>query len=525
MDGVVDVQQLQHERASERAHLLFGFFGRLIHRWDLTRIGRAGLLGTVLITIGSYGAGALPANDPTRYLPVIGLLRHGWLGLHVALGLYYVGLTLLVVAWLVLGRTLLTGSQTGVTAIEREVFDPAMLRRMFRRWMYPLLVAMPLASMDLYSYSAQAQLARLGRDPYTFTPADLPGKFLDNVAWKWVDTPSPYGPLWVTVSRWTATLVGDHALLSVLVLRLIPFAAILLTAKLLPGLARRFGGRGDLALWLGIANPLILVHGVGGGHNDAVMVALMIAGLAVVLQPDADWRHLAGGAALMALAAAVKAPGAVGVAFIVPIYLAGRSKVGFTDWVRNCAIAAAAAVPVFAFITWLVGYGNGWTKQLSPAVPVINFMSLPTLLAICYRFITGQPHAATIVDHTVRAFRQLASVVSALMLGWLWLRSLRGNALQLMTLALVSVVILSPAVQPWYFTWALVPTALFLVTPRKVSFVAAGSVALTLLTRPMGSSLELAPYVPAVLAAGLGSRALLGPVVHRAAKAAKPTPQ
>ena len=522
MDSVVEVEQLQHARTSERTHRLLGFFGRFIRGWDLARIGRVGLLGTVLITIGSYGAGALPANDPTRYFPVVGLLRHGRTGLHVALGLYYVGLTVLVIAWLVLGRTLLTGSQTGVTAVDREVVDPVVLRRMFRRWMLPLLASMPLASMDLYSYSAQAQLARLHRDPYTFTPADLPGKFLDNVAWKWVDTPSPYGPLWVTISRWTAALVGDHALLSVLVLRLLPFGAILLTAKLLPGLARRFGGRGDLALWLAIANPLILVHGVGGGHNDTVMVALMISGLAVVLQPNANWRHLAGGAALMALAAAVKAPGAVGVAFIVPIYLAGRRNIGIAGWVRHCAIATAAAVPVFALITWLVGYGNGWTKQLSPAVPVINFMSLPTMLAVLYRFVTGQEHAATIVDHTVRAFRRIASVASALLLLWLWLRAVRGRPLQWMTLALVSVVVLSPAVQPWYFIWALAPAALFLVAPRQVSFVAAASVALTLLTRPMGSSLELAPYVPAVLAAGLGSRALLGPVVHRVTRSPDP---
>ena len=491
------------------------WFGRFVDAWDFRQIGVGGLIGTVLITLGSYGAGALPANDPTRHIPLIGLLRHGWLGLHVALGLYYLGLMVLIISWLVLGRLLITGSSNGVTAIGREVIDPRQLRRTLIRWMLPLLAAMPLASMDLYSYSAQAQLARLGRDPYTFTPADLPGKFLDNVAWKWVDTPSPYGPLWVTVSRYVAGAIGNHALLSVLVLRLIPFAAIVATAWLLPGLARHFGGRGDLALWLAIANPLVLVHGVGGGHNDAVMVAFMVAGIAVVLRPGADWRHLAAGAGLMALAAAVKAPGAVGVAFIVPIYLAGRSGLRLRDWVRYCLLAALAAIPVFALITWMVGYGNGWTKQVSPAVPVITFMSIPTMVGVAYRAITGQPHAATLVDHTVRAFRRVGTVASALLLTYLWFRSTRAAAVQMMALALLAVVLLSPAVQPWYFTWALAPAALVVVVPRQLSWVAGASVALTLLTLPMGSGLALAPYVPAVLAAGLGSRALLGPVVHR----------
>jgi alpha-1,6-mannosyltransferase len=507
------------------------WFDRLADGWDFARITRTGLAGTVLIALGSFGAGALPANDPTRHIPVIGLLRHGGTGLHLALAFYYLGLVLLVISWLMLGRMLLTGRTTGsvhgsatgsVTgsasgqgAVQSEVIEPPVLRRTLIKWMTPLLFSMPLASMDLYSYAAQAQLARLGRDPYTFTPADLPGKFLDNVAWKWVDTPSPYGPLWVTVSRWVATVTGDHALISVLVLRLLPFAGIVVIARLIPGLARRFGRRGDLALWLAIANPLVLVHGVGGGHNDAVMVAFMVAGLAVILRPNADWRHLAAGAALMSLAAAVKAPGVVAVAFVPPIYLAGRGGLKPRDWVRCCAVVAAVAVPVFALITWLVGYGNGWTKQVSPAIPVINFMSVPTVLAVGYRLAIGAAHPATIVDHTVRLFRQVGAVVSALLLVSFWLRSIRGHAVQFLALSLITVVLLSPAVQPWYFTWALTIAALFIVDPRQLSWIAAASIILTLLIRPMGSGLEFVPYVPAVIVAGLAARTVLGPVVHR----------
>ena len=240
---------------------------------------------------------------------------------------------------------------------------------MLTSWMLPLLVGMPLASSDLYSYAAQAQLARHGLDPYTTTPADLPavdlGKFLDNVAWKWVDTPSPYGPLWVAVSKWVAAATGNHALISVLLLRLLPFAAVLLTARLLPVLARRFDRRADLALWLAVANPLILVHAVGGGHNDAVMVALIVAGLVVITRPGADWRQLAAGVALMTLAAAVKSPGLVAIGFVVPIYLAGRRGWSWRDCARYCAGALAIAVLVFAVVSLIAGVGLGWTRQVS----------------------------------------------------------------------------------------------------------------------------------------------------------------
>src|SRR6185503_8152448 len=406
--------------------------------WSLRTIGRVGLAGTGLIALGSFGAGALPANDPTRHLPVIGLLRRGSAGLYTSLGLYYVGLTVLIIAWLLLGRLLLARpaapagtSEPSTVDLTGELVGPTALRRMLTRWMLPLLVGMPLASSDLYSYAAQAQLARHGLDPYTTTPADLPavdlGKFLDNVAWKWVDTPSPYGPLWVAVSKWVAAATGNHALISVLLLRLLPFAAVLLTARLLPVLAHRFAKRADLALWVAVANPLILVHAVGGGHNDAVMVALMVAGLVLITGPDADWRLFAAGVAVLTLAAAVKSPGLVAIGFAVPIYLAGRRSWNWRDVARLCAGAVIIAVAVFALVSLVAGVGLGWVRQVSSGVPVINFMSLPTLLAVLYRTVIGAAHAGTLVDGTVRGFRNVGTVVSLLVLLGLWLRAVLGR--------------------------------------------------------------------------------------------------
>lgn len=508
------------------------WFSRAVEGWGLREIGRAGLLGTVMIALGSFGAGALPANDPTRLIPVLGLLRHGRPGLHAALGLHYLGLVLVVIAWLLLGRLLLTGSTRGQRASTAQLVPTSALRRMLIGWSVPLVCGMPLASSDLYSYAAQAQLAQAGLDPYTTTPADLPavdlGKFLDNVAWKWVDTPSPYGPLWVAVSKWVAALTGDHALISVLLLRLLPFAAIVLTARLLPVLANRYGKRADLALWLAIGNPLILVHAVGGGHNDAVMVALIVAGLVLVSRPAAGWHDLVAGVALMTLAAAVKSPGLVAVAFAVPIYLTGRTGAGGSalrrrDWVRHCVIAAAVAAPVFAVVSLVAGVGLGWARQVSSGVPVINFMSIPTMLAVGYRAAIGAAHAGTMVDGTVRDFRNVGLLVSGLLLVALWFRAVRRPALKLLALALAGVVVLGPAVQPWYFSWSLTIAAVFLLAPRQLGWIATASIALTLLTRPMGSSLEMAVYVPAVLAAALATRALLGPVVRRLPERSSPS--
>jgi alpha-1,6-mannosyltransferase len=475
---------------------------------SISKLSALGLTATIAIAIGSYGAGALPANDPTRRLPVLGLLRHGAGGLHTALALYYLGLVAFIVSWLLLGRILLART---------DPLDPAPLRAMFIRWMLPLLAAMPLASTDLYSYAAQAQLSRRGFDPYTATPADLPGKFLDNVAWKWVDTPSPYGPMWVAISRWAAALTGNHALISVLLLRLLPFGSLIVIAWLLPVLSNRFGVRADIAVWLVVANPVMIIHGVGGGHNDVVMVMFLLAAVCVVSRPGAGMGDLAAAAVLSTLAGAVKAPGLVAVAFIVPIYLMPRAGIKAREWVRCCGLVAVTAVLVFGLASLVAGVGLGWTRQISTSIPVINFMSIPTMAAVAYRFSIGAPHAGTVIDQTVRNFRAAGSIISALLLVTFWLRATRGSALQLLTLSLVTIVVLSPAVQPWYFLWALACVALLTNTPRRLYWLATASIALTLLTRPMGSSLDGGRYLPAVIAAAWACRTLLGPAVRKRA--------
>ena len=71
---------------------------------------------------------------------------------------------------------------------------------------------------------------------------------------------------------------------------------VALAAACLPVLARRCGVPAERALWLALASPLVGVHLVSGAHNDALMVGLLAAGLAVVAaDPGRRWPLLAGG--------------------------------------------------------------------------------------------------------------------------------------------------------------------------------------------------------------------------------------
>ena len=47
----------------------------------------------------------------------------------------------------------------------------------------------------------------------------------------------------------------------------------------LPRLARNLGRRPGVALWLAVLSPLALFSFIASGHNDALMLGLLVAGL------------------------------------------------------------------------------------------------------------------------------------------------------------------------------------------------------------------------------------------------------
>lgn len=444
----------------------------------------AGLCGSVLLMVGSLGAGALPVYDPVSRTPVLRLLRQGG-GPDVALGMVYGGLALLCLAWLYIGRAVrrgLDGTGTGD------------LIRTFLMWAAPLLLAAPLFSRDMYSYAAQAQLTHAGLDPYTNGPAALPGPFLDEVQRLWVDTPAPYGPLWLSMVSLIAAVTGKHVLLTVLSMRALAVLGVVLIARYLPRLAAYCGADGRAVLWLVLLNPLLLVHFVAGGHNDALMLGLMIAGAVIALESTTR-TGLALGVAVVTLAVLVKAPAAIAVAFLAPVW--ARRLTGPRAWLRGTAWVGAVSLTTFAGITMLTGLGVGWIHQLGLNGDVKNWLSIPTglgFLVIGAGDLVGiEGHNDTIID----TFRLVGQAVTAVVLVLLWARSFAGRPIRALAVALTVVVVLGPVVQPWYLLWALAFAAV-IPLPEKVLTVAAGaSVYLALLITPQGATLFNVP-LPAV---------------------------
>ena len=144
-------------------------------------------------------------------------------------------------------------------------------------WAVPILLGPPLLSFDAYAYLAQGQMVAHGLDPYSVGPVTLGSdRIVSMVDPLWRSSPTPYGPVTLLLLRLVAmSHVGPT--MAVLVLRLIALlgvAAAVIGALLLGRPERR-----PVILVLTVANPITLIHLVGGVHIDAVLSGLVVVAL------------------------------------------------------------------------------------------------------------------------------------------------------------------------------------------------------------------------------------------------------
>ncbi|NBQ41076.1 MAG: hypothetical protein EBU23_00385 [Mycobacteriaceae bacterium] len=440
-----------------------------------------GATGTVLMGIGALGAGARPViQDPTFGVRLLNLPSRIQT---VSLTMTTTGAVMMALAWLMLGRFAL-----GPRRMTRSQLDRTLLL-----WMLPLLIAPPMYSKDVYSYLAQSEIARNGLDPYRVGPA--PGLGLDHVFTSsvpslWRETPAPYGPLFLWIGEGISALTGQNIVAAVLCHRVVVLVGVGLIVWAVPRLARRCGVAEVTALWLGAANPLLLMHLVAGIHNEALMLGLMLTGTELALRGIGSdrpllprpprWPHtraqwsgwmpaamLIAGTVLIALSSQVKLPGLLALGFTA-MALANRWGGTFRAFLSAGALSGSVALAVMALIGWASGLGFGWLFTLGTANVVRSWMSPPTLLALG----TGQVGILLgLGDHTTAMLsltRAIGVVIIAITVSWLLLAVLRGrlNPVGGLGVALGATVLLFPVVQPWYLLWAIIPLAAWATRPR-----------------------------------------------------------
>jgi alpha-1,6-mannosyltransferase len=442
-----------------------------------------GLLGTLLLAFGGVGSGAVPnAKDAIAETLHLSWMRDNGPVQALCTALVFVGMVLLVWCWWQL-RALLPQLTPRAVLLVAGV------------WVLPLLVAPPLFSRDVYAYAGQGNLVAHDIDPYTYGPGAITGKFVLRVDNVWRFSPAPYGPVWLWLSGLVVRLVGDHVVGAVILLRLLAVAGLLLVAWALPRLARAHGVAPQRALWLGLANPFVLLHGVAGAHNDAVMVGLLVCGLAVVGRTPTT-RRLIAASVLITVAALVKLPAAAALGFL-PMLLPGwgaRFRAG--------AVVLATAAVTAASLTLATGLGWGWLHTLDAGSARLSIFSPVTgfgvLVGNTLTFLGLVETPALVLRLVLAAGLVLAGVLA---LGLL-LRAHRVGPMRALGLTLVAVVALAPIVQPWYLLWGLVLLAA-VIGERAVLALGALSVALCLALMPSGRSLIRPPLYGAPVVAAV----------------------
>jgi hypothetical protein len=139
-----------------------------------------------------------------------------------------------------------------------------------------------LLSTDAWTYWMYGRVAAVeGGNPYGDAPSTYPG----DVAYaamgsSWRDTTSLYGPLFTLGSELHARVAGDDPDRAAWLYRLVAAMAVLGTAMVAASLAVRPAFAAAFVGW----NPLLALHFGGGGHNDAVMMLLVVTALALAMR-------------------------------------------------------------------------------------------------------------------------------------------------------------------------------------------------------------------------------------------------
>ncbi|WP_433714716.1 alpha-(1-_6)-mannopyranosyltransferase A [Nocardia sp. CA-084685] len=463
-----------------------------------------GFFGALMITFGGFGAGSVRKRDPLLEAMHLSWLRFGH-GYVLSTMVIWVGVLLMITAWVRLGRTTIgfgDRPDAGVTLNE--------LRAIVGIWIFPLLFAVPMFSRDAYSYLAQGALLRDGFDPYVSPPVANPGVLLDNVSPVWTTTTAPYGPIFLLLGNAITAITGDNVVAGTIALRLVMLPGLALMMWAVPYLTKHLGGKPNVALWLAVLNPLVLIHLIGGVHNEMLMVGLMCAGIALVLE-----RHHVAGIVVVAIGVAIKATAGVALPFLVWIWMlhererralqrAAQSP-GATQRVETEAEPArpSAEVPhpalmfakiaglglsvfavVFVAASAIAGVGIGWLTALSGSKKIINWLSLPTIMAHMVRWVTPFP-----MDPVLAVTRALCALALVAVLAWTWwrFRHSEREAVFGILIAFVAIVILSPAALPWYYSWPLALAAGFALSTTTLMVLVGLCTWLMLVFQPDGS--------------------------------------
>jgi hypothetical protein len=319
------------------------------------------------------------------------------------------------------------------------------------------MLAPPLLSSDVFGYIDLARLGTLhGIDPYSSGSTPVPPDPV-HLYRRWhSDLPSPYSPVFTLVSYALVPLGVAGDLWSYKVMAAVgSLAAVWLVWRCAAAL-----GRDPLkaALFVGL-NPVLLLFGVAGDHNDFLAIVPALAAIYLVI---AGRERISGG--LLVLAAAFKIP------LALP-FLFAAARPG----ARRRALVTGAAITLAAFavvsIAVFGSHADGFVNAIREQQNQVAVYSVPNQVGVALglggitagiRLVAEAALIATLLLALRAAWRGADWVAAA---GW----------------TMFALLVTTAWLLPWYVTWLLPLAAIS--GDRRLRLASLALVAYVVITR------------------------------------------
>jgi hypothetical protein len=291
-----------------------------------------------------------------------------------------------------------------------------------------------LLSTDVFSYIAYARMGvEHGLNPYLHGPASIAGDpVYVYVGHDWRDVATAYGPLYTLISYPFAPLGVVGAVWGMKLLALLASAGTLA----LSWRCARARALDPVSAVLAIGlNPLYVIYGLGGAHNDLIMLLAMMAAVSLTLARPSGRREAAG-AAIVVAGALVKAT----VAALLPFMIVSRRRLAPILG----ALAALAAGALAGYLAFGI-HGIDVVAALNRDAAFVSTDSFATEIAHLF----GKPGVFPI-DHDL-----LKAGLVLIVLHLLW-RTWRGyDWVAASGWALLAISVTSTWLLAWYILWPL----------------------------------------------------------------------
>jgi hypothetical protein len=269
-----------------------------------------------------------------------------------------------------------------------------------------LIFSYPAFSYDFFNYMFTAKTVLLyHKNPYGVIPLQFTGVEPWLSFMHWTHLPSAYTPLWILLTLPAYLLGFGYFLVIMWNIKILVAAAYIITiiyigkilAKLEPG--RQLMGMAIFAL-----NPLVIFETLVSGHNDMVMMAIVMIAYYLYLEKKrwATWFALS-------LSVAVK----LMTIFIIPVFFVGwQRKLALWAMIIGFLLVASQREILGWYVVWLVPFysllpslewalivGSGLSLGLlltyspflyfgnyNPPVQTLKFWVavIPVILAVCW---------------------------------------------------------------------------------------------------------------------------------------------